>query len=454
MMKKISPARQAAFRILLEVDEGRTHADTLLRAPFVDRLSATDRNLTTALVLGTLRWQVRLDHELKKFFTKPNAKLDRAVLIALRLAALQIAQMERIPTRAAIDESVELTKKAGHHFASRMVNAVLRKFAATHLSFSNDAASDGKNLALATAHPEWIVARWLVRYGPETSKKICLHGQQQPELHLRLSEPTVATELTEAGVQIAPGHLLTNARVLVAGDATATPALRENRARIQDEGSQLVAELAAVSAPKAEKILDACAAPGGKTLVLAERFPAASFVACEISEPRCAELRTRLAPLDARIEIRCCDATQLQEKDAYDLILVDAPCSGTGTLGRNPEIRHRLTPEEFARQAERQRAIVTAAFAALRPGGRLFYSTCSLEPEENEEVVAAVLSATANARQISLAGALDALAQQNRITPEAQESLRTALTPEGALQLLPGTHPSDGFFAALLEKVS
>ena len=152
------------------------------------------------------------------------------------------------------------------------------------------------------------------------------------------------------------------------------------------------------------------------------------------------------------MEVRCSDAALPFAENDFDLVLVDAPCSGTGTLGRNPEIRHRLKPEEFARQAERQRAILSAAFAALRPGGRLVYSTCSLEPEENEAVVASMLASTSNARQISCAAVLDALAQQGRITPEAQVSLRTALTPEGALQLLPGTHPSDGFFAALIEK--
>jgi 16S rRNA (cytosine967-C5)-methyltransferase len=449
-MKKISPARLAAYRILLEVEEGRAHADTMLRANFVSQLSAPDRHLATALVLGVLRWQLRLDHEFRKFLTKPNAKLDRAVLLSLRIGALQIVQMERIPARAAIDESVELTQKAGHHFAARMVNAVLRKLAAAGVSFSCDAASDAQTLALAYAHPEWMVTRWIARYGLEASKKICAHGQQQPELHLRISEAAVEAELTAAGVQFAPGHLLTAARVFVAGDTTAT--LHDDRARVQDEGSQLIAELTAASAPSAEKILDTCAAPGGKTLVLAERFPAAQIVACEISEARCAELRTRLVPIGSRVDVRCADAAlPFAEKD-FDLILVDAPCSGTGTLGRNPEIRHRLKPEEFARQAERQRAILSAAFAALRPGGRLVYSTCSLEPEENEAVVASVLASTTNARQISCAAVLDALAQQGRITPEAQVSLRTALTPEGALQLLPGTHPSDGFFAALIEK--
>ncbi len=146
-----------------------------------------------------------------------------------------------------------------------------------------------------------------------------------------------------------------------------------------------------------QKILDACAAPGGKTLILAERNPQARIVACESSPQRLDQLRNRLAAYADRIECRLADATALTEDSVFDLALADVPCSGTGTLGRNPEIRHRLRPEDLARQAERQRAILHAALRAVRPGGRVVYSTCSLEPEENEQVVAAVLAATPNA---------------------------------------------------------
>ena len=199
-----------------------------------------------------------------------------------------------------------------------------------------------------------------------------------------------------------PGELLTAARTVVSGDVTATAAFREGRVRLQDEGSQLVAEIAAGAGEdldqKVKSILDACAAPGGKTLILAERNPQARIVACESSPQRLEQLRKRLAAYAARIECRLADATALTEESAFDLALADVPCSGTGTLGRNPEIRHRLRPDDLARQAERQRAILAAALRAVRPGGRVVYSTCSLEPEENEQVVAAVLAQAANAR--------------------------------------------------------
>ena len=175
--------------------------------------------------------------------------------------------------------------------------------------------------------------------------------------------------------------------------------MREGRVRLQDEGSQLVAEIAGQGNRGATiAILDCCAAPGGKTLILAERNPAARIVACEASAERLAQMQKRLEGFDDRIECRLADATTLKEESSFNVVLADVPCSGTGTLGRNPEIRHRLKMEDLPRQAERQRAILTAALRAVRVGGRVIYSTCSLEPEENEQVVAAVLAEVVNVR--------------------------------------------------------
>jgi 16S rRNA (cytosine967-C5)-methyltransferase len=173
----------------------------------------------------------------------------------------------------------------------------------------------------------------------------------------------------------------------------------------------------------------------------------------ESSATRLELLRKRLAP-HARIECRLADAIALTEDSAFDLVLADVPCSGTGTLGRNPEIRHRLRPEDFARQSERQRAILTAALRSVRPGGLVVYSTCSLEPEENQQVVAAVLAATPNTRQLPLNARIEALLGNNILTENGAERLRDSLTPEGALRLLPGALHTDGFFICLIERIS
>jgi 16S rRNA (cytosine967-C5)-methyltransferase len=433
---EISAARKAAFHILLSVERGQSHSDDLLRGKAVNALSPADRNLATALVLGVLRWQILLDQQIQALLSRPGAKLEAEIRIALRLGAFQLLHMDRIPARAAIDESVELAKQAGHRFASGMVNAVLRKLAKIPQTADE-----------LQAHPAWMVERWTGFYGQEAARAICRHGQSQPVLTVRLADPTVETELDSAGIRLEAGELLTAARTVTSGDVTATAAFREGRVRLQDEGSQLVAEILSNTLDqKVKSVIDTCAAPGGKTLILAERHPQARILALE-------QLKKRLASLGDRIECRLADATALNEEAAYDLALVDVPCSGTGTLGRNPEIRHRLRAEELPRQAERQRAILSAALRALRPGGRAVYSTCSLEPEENEQVVAAVLAETPFVRLISLGDRIETLRNEGILTPTGAARLQASLTPEGCLRLLPGVFHTDGFFIAMVERV-
>jgi 16S rRNA (cytosine967-C5)-methyltransferase len=455
-MAQISPSRKAASQILLAVERGQSHSDDLLRGKAVNALSAPDRNLVTALVLGVLRWQIQLDHQIRALLARPNTKLDTEILIALRLGAFQLLHMDRIPARAVLSESVELAKQSGHSFASGMVNAVLRKLAkAPPFHFLEGSIED---LALAQAHPSWLVERWINFYGLEAARAICRHGQSQPVLTVRLASPADEAELRAAGIVFEPGQLLTVARTVVTGDVTTTEAFHEGRVRLQDEGSQLVAELASCVSDnlnqEEKSVLDACAAPGGKTLILAERNPQARIVAMESSAPRLELLRTRLAPHAGRIECRLADATMLTEDSAFDLVLADVPCSGTGTLGRNPEIRHRLSPNDLVRHAERQRAILTAALRAVRPSGLVVYSTCSLEPEENEQVVAAVLATIPNAHQLSLSARIDALLGTGILTNDGAERLHARLTPEGMLRLLPGAFRTDGFYIALIEKTA
>ncbi len=448
-MPQISPARKAAYSILLKVESGEGHSDDLLRRHSVSVLSQQDRNLATALVLGVLRQQIALDQRIRAHLTKPNARLDAQVRIALRLGAFQILHMDRIPARAAIDESVELAKHAGHRFASAMVNAVLRKLA---LSRQGTASSVHEEPAIPdeafAAYPEWLVARWKQFFGEDAACEICTYGQMQPSLAIRVDNPAVEAELADAGIELAPGMLLAEARIIVRGDITAAPAFREVRVRVQDEGSQLVAEIAG----HANAILDCCAAPGGKTMILAERNPHARIVACEASKPRFEALQQRLAPLGPGVDCRLADATALPFDSEFDLVLADVPCSGTGTLGRNLEIRHRLSAEDFARQAERQRLILTSALRASRPSGRVVYSTCSLEPEENEQVVSAVLRERADARVADLTARVSDMERDGVLLRGSAEKLHSAITPEGYLRLLPGAFGTDGFFIALLEK--
>jgi len=450
----VSPARGEAFAILLALESAKSHADDLLRGQRVSALSAQDRNLCTTLVMGTLRWQIRLDALIRSLLAKPNARLDLEIRIALRLGALQLLFLDRIPAHAAIGESVALAKSTGHKFASGMVNAVLRKVAASPkpapLSLPNLTPAQ---LAEATAHPVWMVKRWVANFGLEAAYAICQHGQNQPELNLRVVDSDAEAKLASEGIELAPGAILSAARRVVSGDITNTEAFRSGQVRIQEEGSQMIAELAGYG----KAILDCCAAPGGKTLILAERNSQAQVTALEISPDRFQALLVRIAasPYAAQIEVRIGDATQLPAEPSYDLIFADVPCSGTGTMGRNPEIRHRLQPEDLLRHHERQCAILRAA---LRAGTRrVVYSTCSLEPEENGAAVAEVLAQSSDWHQISISSILYDLREQGRLTTEGAEVLHKTIAPDGSMTILPGSLgaeiQTDGFFIAILEKL-
>jgi 16S rRNA (cytosine967-C5)-methyltransferase len=447
---EVSPARKTAYRILMALERGGSHADDLLRGPAVDALIAVDRGLATTLVLGVVRWQIWLDSQLRLCLAKPDARLDPEILVALRLGAFQLLCLDRIPAHAAIGESVELAKRAGRRFASGLVNAVLRKLTATagRLAGSENASVD--------ALPEWMVKRWMAHYGPEPTRSICRHAQAEPPLSIRIQTPEVEVELARAGIKLTLGRLLTQARTVLEGDVAATEAFRRGQVRIQDEGSQLIAELASACVqhrPHAvPSILDACAAPGGKTLILAERHPESRIVACEASRKRLAELRRRLDACGTRIESRLVDLAGLEEDRVFDLVLADVPCSGTGTLGRNPEIRHRLSSDDLGRHAARQRTILGSALRALSPGGRLIYSTCSLEPEENEQVVAAMVAGSSSLRQVSLGGVQESLFKNSILTERGAEELGQCLREDGSLLLLPGLTSTDGFYVALIEK--
>ena len=434
----IAPARAAAFEILLKVATTDARSDELLRSREVDALSVQDRALVTTLVLETLRWQLALDERIRAFLARPNARLMPAVQTALRLGAFQLLYLDRIPAHAAIGESVELTKQAGESFAAGMVNAVLRKLA-------QSPRNRGKSGSIAEefAHPEWMVGRWQRFYGLDAARAICAFDQDPVGVSLRLVHPEAQRALTDEGIEVSPGEFLCAARRLVCGDITRSEAFRLGWVRIQDEGSQLVAELAGNGA----NILDACAAPGGKTAILAERNPGASITAIDVSRRRLDAMRRNFS--DDRIRFGLQDAAAMELKAEYDLILCDVPCTGTGTIGRNPEIRFRVNEGEIARQHARQVRILHRALEGLVSGGRLIYSTCSLEPEENEAVIAECAERARGYEVVPLDAEIERLEREGIVHAEGARKLRQSAMRDGFLRTLPGAHDCDGFFAAM-----
>jgi 16S rRNA (cytosine967-C5)-methyltransferase len=399
---RVSPARKIAFDLLLELRrKPDLHSDHLLRSKQVEVLSDLDKNLATTLVMGVLRWQLVLQQRIRDALTKSKGHLADPVQVSLELGALQLLLLDRIPARAAIFESVELVRQSGNEYAVGLVNAVLRKLAKTPKLGPADAVA---------AHPSWMADRWIAAFGPDTATAICRYDQLPP--------PTPEE----------PPAFVVRARQ-----------------RVQDEGSQLIAELAG----RGTEILDCCAAPGGKTAILADRNPTASITACDISPAR---LKAMQALLGRRpnIHFRVLDATQLPFQNQFDLVLCDAPCSGTGTLARNPEIKHRIIPEDFQRHHDRQLRLLCAAMRALREGGRLIYSTCSLEPEENESVVNEALEQEKGFRLLAWREQIKALEDEGTLHPGSAERLFPNNAPDDYLRTFPGLYPGDGFFAACL----
>jgi 16S rRNA (cytosine967-C5)-methyltransferase len=449
----ISPARVEAFDILLRSTRDAAWAGELLNAPRMDKLSREDRALAHELVMRTLRWRSALDARLAPFCSKPLAKLDVEVLTALRLGACQLLQLERIPAHAAVHESVELVKRAGKRSAAPLANAVLRKLSSSgpHLPAVGKCGDEAEDCSAASlsakfAHPAWLIARWIDTYGSIAARAICEAGQQQPQPALRLGADSAAADaaLAADGIVTSPGRLLRSARRLVSGDLAHSAALHEGRVAIQDEGSQMVAALVGRGAHGT--ILDCCAAPGGKTLALRRRNPQAAITAVELHPHRARLLTERTA--GANIEVRCGDLRGMEFLAPFDRVLADVPCSGTGTLAAHPEIKWRLRPEEIAGLQDSQVSILLAAAAALAPGGRLIYSTCSLEPEECEQVVARVLAAVPALRLIPCAQRLAELHEAGELAwPEPAGLLRGEF-----LRTLPGVHPCDGFFAAAITR--
>lgn len=449
---KIAPARDVAFQILLKVTVTDAHSDELLRTRQVDALSPQDRSLATTLVLGTLRWQMKLDSSIRPSLSRPDAKLPPAVETALRLGAFQLLYLDRIPAYAAINDSVELAKQAGEAHAARMVNAVLRKLARLPRASESSEPQDAIEIAAAYAHPLWLIERWASFYGVAAAQAICHFDQEPASTSIRLLDLGAERDIAEESIQLAPGEFLTSARRVVSGDIVRSKAFREGRIRIQDEGSQLIAELAG----SGSRILDTCAAPGGKTAILAERNPEATITTWDISKRRLDAMRREFAPDAERITFEVRDATTATLEPEYDLILCDVPCTGTGTIGRNPEIRFRVNQDEIARQHQRQVKILSAALVGLAPGGRLLYSTCSLEPEENEAVVTQCIAVKPGFALRPLDGAVQSLAAKGILTGQGAELLplsarkNASALKNGFLRTVPGVHNCDGFFAALL----
>jgi 16S rRNA (cytosine967-C5)-methyltransferase len=366
------------------VERGAFSSDLLARE--TAGLESRDAGLAEEIALGVLRWRSAIDWILEGLTGRPVKKLDLEVLTALRMGVYQLRWLDRIPAHAAINESVELIKRARKRSATGFANAILRKVNRDPVEWPDEATR--------LSCPQWLLDRWSAAYGPDTAQRIAEANLQRPERFVRVTPGDPVPEGLEPtdveGAYVSQGSIVERA-----GE------------RVQDISSQTIVPLLDLQA--GQTFLDLCSAPGNKTAQALETPIQA--IAADVSLARLAHVRRLGIPLLAL------DATQpLPFGRKFDRILVDAPCSGTGTLMRNPEIKWKLTPADLLDLQTRQVAILRNALALLAPGGRLVYSTCSLEPEENE--------------------AVPKLAQIGCV--------------RGTLQRIPGRDRGDGFYAAMI----
>jgi 16S rRNA (cytosine967-C5)-methyltransferase len=428
------------------VETQNAYASELLHSERLEKLSPADRGLCTEVVLGTLRWRMRLDDAIRDLSSQKLEKLDPEVLTSLRLAAYQVGFLQRIPSHAAVNDSVDLVKRSRKASAAPFVNAILRKLVANPSVLEPVLAPGPKtvlDLSQLYSHPLWIVERWAIEYGMEQADTICSYDQKAPETALHVTSSEAERDLVREGLQLAPGLLVSSARRVVAGDIVRSHTIHSGRAWIQDEGSQLVAMLVGNGA----SILDCCAAPGGKTAILSERNPRSKISAMELHKHRAESMRARLRST-ANVEVVQQDVTVIAEDATFERVLADVPCSGTGTLARNPEIRWRLKPGDLEDLHKKQVAILRAAIRQVGRGGRVVYSSCSLEPEENAAVVDEVLRSEPALRIVPAREELERL----RASGELVWADLDSLVKGPYLRTLPGIQPCDGFFAAILEK--
>jgi len=436
-------ARAIAYQVLLQVERSDAYLNVALDAALraAGALPRQEAALATELSYGVARRALALDAALTAHSSRPLRKIDTAVHVALQLGAYQLLYLDRIPEHSAVDETVELVKRSGLSRAAGFVNAVLRKVAANKtIPFPEDRI---ERLCVEESHPGWLVRRWATRFGIDDAAALCRVNNTPPPVCVRVNSTRATREqlqeaLAAEGVTARPtplspvGLLLENP-----GSLAALKAFREGIMQVQDEAAQLVSLVPAVR--PGMTVLDACAAPGGKACHLAERLGGqGDLFAIDLHRQKIEKLQLEANRLGVSkvIHARVADASRPLPfgPGACDVILLDAPCSGLGTLRRHPELRYRRSEADIGRLAEIQRSLWRNLLQHLKPGGSLVYAVCSMEPEEGPE----------QAQAIAQEGGLQFA------SPEGAVPWESVRSPEGGIATFPHKHQMDGFYATRL----
>jgi 16S rRNA (cytosine967-C5)-methyltransferase len=450
----IGPARVAAYDILTAVSAGRADLPSAIALARTGLHDERDRALAAEIAAGVQRWRGSLDHLIVQFSKRPIARLDDQIVEILRLSIYQLLHLTRVPAAAVVDDAVNLAKRAGKTSASGLVNAVLRAVSRNRAALPlparpvdvNDREAALEYLSITLSHPRWLAERWLERIGFDATERWVQFNNTAAPLtlranRLRVTPDDLTSRLRADEVDVAAGVFAPDALIVQSGHPLRGPALEQGLFVVQDEASQLVALLAGDDPGR--RVLDACASPGGKTTAIAARMAAGDvIVACDVRGRRIDLLRRTVAASGAQ-NVRIVQADLLEPLpfvSMFDCVLVDAPCSGLGTLRRDPDIKWRRRERDLATLADAQRRMLTNAAAVVKPGGRLVYATCSSEPEENEDVARAFLRTTHGF------AAIDARDAAPRLPP-------TVVDSHGHLHTQPHVHGLEAFFGAVFRRV-
>ena len=452
-MKQAAPARRAAYAALRAVTSNRHDLPDALARARTRLVDERDAALTAEITTGTLRWLGAIDAVIVAFGRRPLPRLDPEVLDILRLGAYQILHLDRVPARAVVDDAVEMTREAHKGSASPFVNALLRRIErererlplpARPAAPDREAALD--YLSVSCSHPRWLVERWLDREGFDAAEAWVRFDNSAAPLTLRVNTLAITRDelparLADAGVAVTPTRYSPDGLLVAGGHPLSTPLHDQGAFFVQDEASQIVALVA--GARPHERVLDACASPGGKTVAMAGRMGDCGLLVAGDVRARRVELLERTVARSGATSVRIVrfDAEALPFGPVFDRVLVDAPCSGLGTLRRDPEIRWRRSAAELPDLAARQRRLLERAATVVTPGGCVIYATCSSEPEENEDVVRGFLLDHAEFE-----------IEPPREADTGVAGLATLLTPEGFLRTTPPRHGLEAFFAAALRR--
>jgi len=439
--------RRAAVDILSTIEQRGAFAGLALDAHLERlRLPAQARRYVTETVYGVLRWRGTLDWMIAQCSHKPLEELEPALRSILRLAAYEVCFLNSVPAPVACHEAVELAKARFHPGVVSYVNGVCRQLSRRASSgawpWPDEREDPVKALAVRTSHPEWLVARWVTRFGTEEARALCEANNEAPAIHVRANvlktnREALGAILTQQGAQVEPGPWAPQAlRVRGMGAVRDNPAFQAGLFTVQDEGAQLVAHV--VDPKPGERVIDLCAAPGGKTTHLAELMGNEGEVVAVDVHPGKLGLVARAAERlgVTIISTAAGDGRTMPGRiEPADRVVVDAPCSGLGVLRRRPDLRWRKRPEELPALARLQGELLMAAAALTRPGGTLVYSTCSTEPEETTGVVKAFLASRPD------------FVADDLPLPES-------VAQDVGGYLYPHRHGTDGFFIARLRKVN